>query len=229
MVKKPKWSLQLSDDEFVELSREYFDSQIWDLHTALCLWQKLDPSKKEPPVGQYVLNYGIPNPDKDDRTDRGFKVAYEAITCPDQETAERYGIIRLPAIKCPLEPQSAKNILVNPRRFLSWLEQRFAGQQSYMQAAESAYQKRKAVRKTKKARWTNPKENSKAHKQYAREAFDDLVKEQNIDLEKARIVSQLARKLHERLKESIENPYAEKTLQSQTMIPAWIREYLSEQ
>lgn len=229
MAKKPKWGLTLTDGEFVDLSMQYFALQSWDLHTAICLWNKLDPNKENPSVGENQLSVSQSDACSDDPTDRGFKVAYEAIKCPDDQFAKAWGILRLPSLKCPPDPKSAKEITVNPRHFIVWVGQKYPDGQPHMVMAETAYQERKKAKAIKKETWSDPKPNALAHRKIAREQFIKMVEERKIDLKQKGIAKELAVSLRKRLLLSITNPYKVNTLRSKAMIPAWIHEYLAKQ
>ena len=224
-TKKPNWkSKDLADSDFVQLSKGYFDLQTWDLHTAICLWAKVNPKDKGPLKPMTISDVGS---SEDEVLDRYLKVTLDAIQCSDSEIAEDFGIIRLPVLSCPSHLVSAKEVLLNPRHFIAWVEKKYEGREPHLTMAEAEYQARKHANKIEKQTWGNFKKNSSQYADFAKSEFFAMVEEKGIDLSKAGIILPLAKQLHERLCEGITNPYKVNTLRSGSMIPSWINEYLS--
>lgn len=227
ITNKIKWrNSDITDSEFVTLSEKYFERQIWDLHTAICLWAKLDPNKKNALSGDSILGDQGSISKEDEMINRYYKLSLVSIQCADDGVAKHYGIVRLPALACPDNPKTAKEVTLNPRHFVSWLEQKYPDNQPHMVAAESAYQRRKASKKVKRDTWGNPRENKEKHRNFAHNEFLAMVAENDIDLSKKGIVQPLAVQLHYRLKEKVTNPYKPHTLRDSALIPTWISQYL---
>lgn len=231
-TKIPKWaSAEISDNEFVQLSETYFDMQIWDLHTAICLWVKVNPVSPSGKILSDIKNASTYDPNRTKEQDalvRYFKIALDAITVTDAAVAKAYDIEWLPSVSCPPNPVSAREVFLNPRHFITWLRKKYKRGFPHMGKAEAAYKQRKALKNTKKQKWGNYKQNAAQYREIARKEFLEMVKQDGWDLAKKGIIKPLSVQLNKRLSMKIENPYEPNTLRKE-MIPLWISEYLSQQ
>ena len=71
-MNETKWDVGMTDEKFVALSEPFFKLQIWTLHEGICLFCKLDPVQKDPPVGSMPQDPDCP-------TTRTYKICLEAI------------------------------------------------------------------------------------------------------------------------------------------------------
>ncbi len=229
-LKKIKWGVGMADDDFVRVSRPYFKQQNWTLHVAICLLQKTDPEKKKLFVGQHVLENGKDDLSCDDGTDRIFKLAMEAINTHTVMHTRYYDIFPLPMVFAKVDITSAKDIIVNPRRFIRWVKKTWPDGQSHLSLAEVHYQINKAKKleniksENDKISWKMNKENAEMNRQQAKQFFHDMIKSECIDLNEKLSVKMLAQDLHSAMRKKIRNPYSIETLR-QCMIPEFITEY----
>lgn len=212
-MNETEWDVGMTDEKFVALSESIFKLQIWTLHDGICLFCKLDPVKKHPPVGS------MPQ-DPDCSTTRIYKICLEALN-HHKGTSENF--YNSPALE-PLyeDPQKtdATDVQVNPRVFIQWASKKWPEDNGHLELAEEQYQKRKTE---KKIVWKKGGEAAPYQKEEVKKAFLKMVVENNLKPKLSNgKAAYWAREVNNILSAKIANPYKENTVR------LWIRDWIDE-
>lgn len=224
-MSEDNWDLGMANAKFVALSEPFFKLQIWTLHEGICLFCKLDPVKKDPPVGR------MPQ-DPDCSTTRIYKICLEAINHHKGISENFY---KSPALE-PLDENPQKNdatdIQVNPRVFISWILKKWPEGSDHMKLAEIEYQLRKAAKKeqdkiTGKIVWDKSGKKSIPQWIETKKTFFQMVKDNKLDLQNNNgSVSYWAKEVVNLLSLTVANPYEPNAIRLK--IREWIDEYQSD-
>ncbi|MBY6066222.1 hypothetical protein KUW17_05675 [Leisingera aquaemixtae] len=133
----------MTDSDYVEATKKYFQRNFIDLHTACCLVAKVNPALKEEPVGKGYMQWDTqPEPEVYDYTRRPFLVALRALRGEIPEHPLH------PAQPLPLEVKDARDIMMSTRTFVTWALKKWPDTTGYLQKAEDYYAKKKAKSST---------------------------------------------------------------------------------
>lgn len=141
MNSEVQWSLDMSNDDFVEASEKYFKRSFINLHIGCCLLAKVDPELKKVPVGKGYKQWDFepePEPGVYDYTRRPFLVALRALRgeCPEHPL--------VPAVPLPKEIEDASDITLSTRTFVKWALSRWPHNTDFLREAEDHYSMKKA-------------------------------------------------------------------------------------
>lgn len=204
----------MADDDFDAVLDKYFAwPGTWDLFTAICLMQKIDPATRTKPI-----KHDMPTDDPDGGTDytiRPYKIALEAIQ--EAKSGRRPAKNEAPnliEVEYKAEEIGAKRHHVNPRNFVAWAHARWSYATKHLDDAEERYRKAKEMHGLK----------SGERKPFAQKAFWKMVEEEKLDVSRRRgKTRKWARMLEARLTPKGKAPlYDSETLRK--YIPDWIDE-----
>jgi len=139
-MSKIVWDPEMTDNEFVGISKSYFDLNkgIWNLHEGICLLLKMDPETKEKTIGS-DLN------DKSDPTNRYYKYALQAMATSTGATGAHKHESSLLQLEKDETQTGGKKYFVDARVFVIWATKEWPNSSAHLAAAEIEYRKKKAL------------------------------------------------------------------------------------